>query len=312
LSRFRRQVKNLARGLLSFTPWAGRGLRLVPRLEWSIGLLRASSLWSNESGRTTYQQILTRRDISDARSELIADPFLVRDRGTWYLFFETFSVWRGRGEIAVATSDDLRTWEYGGIVLTEPFHLSYPHVFADDGEFFMVPEAARTRSVRLYRAVAFPFRWRFEGTLLSGQDFRDPSLLHHSGRWWLFAETAPDHGYDTLRLFHAESLFGPWAEHPASPVVSGDPASARPAGRILHHGGDLYRFAQDCSSTYGRAVRSYRITELSLTDYAEQRILPDVLEPGRETWRSRGMHHIDAQQLEDGSWVAAVDGFGPP
>jgi hypothetical protein len=309
-TRIRSRIKNVARGLLSFTPWAGKGWSLVPRLEWSIGFVRAASPLPDESGQPTCEQILTRRDVADARSELVADPFLLHHDDVWHLFFETFSVWRGRGEIAVARSDDLKSWKYMGIVLREPFHLSYPYVFEHDGAIFMVPETARTKSVRLYRATAFPERWTFERTLLSGQRYYDPSLIYHDERWWLFAETAPKHRYDTLRLFHARNLDGQWAEHSASPIVAGDPSSARPAGRILRHEGRLYRFAQDCSASYGRSVSAFHITELSLSDYSECRIEPAILCPGPEDWRSLGMHHYDAQRVADGSWIAAVDGFG--
>ncbi len=119
----------------------------------------------------------------------------------------------------------------------------------------------------------------------------------------MFVETAAGRRYDTLRLLHSQFLTGPWEEHPRSPVVSEDATSARPAGRILQHDGDLCRFAQDCSSSYGLSVTAFKITSLSPTRYVETRIVPDVLGPGPDPWQSLGMHHIDAHQLEDGRWV---------
>jgi hypothetical protein len=50
----------------------------------------------------------------------------------------------------------------------------------------MIPETHSRREVRLYRASAFPYSWRFERTLLSGAAFTDASIVRHEGR-----ETAP-------------------------------------------------------------------------------------------------------------------------
>ena len=307
----RRRTKNLARGLLSFTPWSGHAHRLVPRREWSIGLFLGSDPWPDSQAVSPFTQIFTRWDVTGPRSEFVADPFLIRVRERWHLFFETFSTWSGLGEIALAHSDDLETWTYEGIVLSEPYHLSYPYVFRHGDDVFMVPEASATRSVRLYRATGFPTQWEFETTLLSDRRFHDPSVVYFQNRWWMFVETAAARRYDTLRLYHSVSLTGPWEEHPQSPLVSQDATCARPAGRILQDGENLYRFAQDCSTSYGRSVSAFKITSLSPSRYSETRVIPDVLGEGPDPWQSFGMHHIDAHQLPDGTWATVVDGLGP-
>ena len=46
-----------------------------------------------------------------------------------------------------------------GIVLDEPFHLSYPQVFQWQGAWYMTVESAGARRVSLYRATDFPLRW---------------------------------------------------------------------------------------------------------------------------------------------------------
>src|SRR3546814_7457077 len=87
----------------------------------------------------------------------------------------------------------------------------------------------------LYRASAFPHRWEFVGALRDDAG-AEPSPFEHDGRWWMFAETAPGWRYDCLRLFHADTLFGPWLEHPESPVVDGNARIARPSGRVIRAG----------------------------------------------------------------------------
>ena len=82
-----------------------------------------------------------------------------------------------------------------------------------------------------------------------------------------------------------------------------------PAGRVIAADGRLIRFAQDAWPGYGSRVRALAVDRLTPRDYAE-RELPEspVLDASGTGWNALGMHHLDAHQLEDGSWMAAVDG----
>ena len=49
--------------------------------------------------------------------------------------------WNGWAVISYSVSRDSgRSWSYGGVALREPFHLSYPCVFWDNGTPYMIPE----------------------------------------------------------------------------------------------------------------------------------------------------------------------------
>lgn len=252
--------------------------------------------------------ILTRRDVTDVRAGFVADPFLAPGDPGWCVFFEVYDMRARRGRIALARTPDLRRWSYEGVVLDEPFHMSYPYVFRHAEQWWMVPETEAAASVRLYRAVQFPHRWSFERELLCGLPFRDASVVHDGGRWWLFVETSANAAYDTLRLYGAPALTGPWTQHPASPVVRGDATSARPAGRLVRHDGRLVRFAQDCATAYGTRVRAFAVTDLTERTYAERALAGVVVGPTGAGWNADGMHHVDAWPLPDGTWIAAVDG----
>jgi hypothetical protein len=171
----------------------------------------------------------------------------------------------------------------------------------------MTPETLAPGQVRLYRAVRFPDRWEHVADLVPGRH-ADPSVLHAGGDWWLFSCTPPGR-HSTLRLYRADAPAGPWAEHPLSPVVRGDPRVARPAGRIILWDGAFLRFTQDCETCYGVRVRAFRITRLTAAEYREEPARPDpIVGPGRDGWNRRGMHHVDAHPCPDGGWIAAVDG----
>ena len=228
------------------------------------------------------------------------------------MFFEVMNRPHGSGQIGLAVSDDGVDWRYQQIVLAEPFHLSYPHVFEWGGDVYMIPESHQVRSVRLYRASPFPLRWSLVSSLLDGAVFSDSSIVRFGDKWWLFTETSPDK-FDTLQLYYANDLLGPWYEHPESPIVRADPRRARPAGRILVLQDRLVRFAQDCHPVYGSAVRAFEVTELTTASYHEREVVDrPVLAGSGSGWNASGMHHIDAHQIESGRWLACVDGWAWP
>jgi hypothetical protein len=277
---------------------------------WSIGILVGESPLEWRESEDVDNPVLTRDDVTDRNAGFVADPFLIREGGTWYLFCEVWSHVDGQGDIGVATSPDGRTWTYQGIVLDEPHHLSYPQVFAWRGSFWMVPESRKAGELRLYWTESLPGPWRLERTLLDYGPMADPTLFRHEGLWWLLVGGEAN---DSLHLFFSESLDGMWLEHLESPVVRGDPRGARPAGRVVKHEGRLYRFGQDMAPDYGSAVRAFEILELTTETYRERPALSGpLLEGSGEGWNAERMHHLDAHRLEDGTWIAAVDGRGPP
>lgn len=283
--------------------------RIRRKDDWAIGLYSGGSLTTLAPMPGVPNPVLTAAHVRDVPALFVADPFLVRTADRWLLFFEVLHANLRRGQIGLATSHNGKDWEYCQIVLREPFHLSYPLVFTWDEAFYMIPETAERRQVRLYRAVEFPLRWSYVATLLEGDDYLDPTPFAYQGRWWMFVGTDLK-GNGTLRLYHAATPYGPWNEHPCSPIVRDDPRSARPAGRVMHDGERLVRFAQDCSQYYGQRVLAFEITALTPERYAERPYSPaPTLVPQRAGWNARGMHTLDLHRMENGCWLALVDGY---
>jgi len=283
------------------------------RYEWSIGIYQGPSPFCLAPVESHYRPVLTRNEIFDVRVGGVADPFMIRIANAWYMFFEVMNLGTKKGEIGLATSEDGLRWDYKQIVLKEPFHLSYPYIFEWKGEIFMVPESQEAKSIRLYRANFFPFRWSFVTTLTSGKAYADPSLIRFREKWWLFASNRSKDlcraRAESLHLFMADDLIGPWQEHPSSPVVRRNAKIARPGGRIICFNDKLFRYAQDCAETYGRQVRAFEITEITPDLYVERMVSEEpIVKPSKGGWNELGMHHIDPHQLPDGSWLACVDG----
>ncbi|MCK4822296.1 hypothetical protein KA005_41420, partial [bacterium] len=234
---------------------------------WSIGIYTGKSPLNLSSPDFIPNPVLTAEDVSDVPADFVADPFMVKEEGTWYMFFEVFNNRSQHGDIGLAVSQDGYNWTYRRIVLDMPFHLSYPFVFKWEDDYYLIPESFEADSVQLYKAEDFPARWILVGRLLEG-NFVDSTILFHDQTFWLFAETNPK-GNDRLSLFSSPLLTGPWAGHPQNPIIRKDANIARPAGRIVESSGHLLRFVQDDSPTYGNRIRAFEIRELTQNAYQE-------------------------------------------
>lgn len=299
-----RKLRRFLRSTFSRTTAAAS----APPPAWSIGILAGKDPLSLAERADAPNPAFRHHDVTDRRVSMVADPFLHPHGGRWYLFYEMLDLDLGRGVISWAASDDTRRWEYGGLALEEPFHLSYPYVFAHGGSIWMIPETKEAREIRLYEAVEFPRRWRLRKALLQGK-FRDSSIVHYEDRWWLFVAD----GAYSLAIFHADDLLGEWRRHSKRIIYRHDKLRGRPGGRVICHEGKLIRFAQDARGGYGHQLGAFMIDTLTPRTFAEH-ALPGqpILAPGGSGWRAVGMHHLDAHLLSDGSWIAAVDGAGYP
>jgi hypothetical protein len=279
-----------------------RAHHLLRRELWSIGIVRGETPLDLS---VPEKPILRARDITDTAARMVADPFAVQQDNVWHLFFEIDSVSTRQGEIGLSISSNTTDWVYQGIVLDEPFHLSYPFVFQWEDNWYMVPESRKAGVIRLYRAESFPTGWTAVTDLIRG-DYQDPTPFRHDGRWWLFATTGQN---ENLHLFYAAQLTGPWEPHALNPVIAMDRRRARCGGRPQVIEGRLIRFAQDCLDRYGHRLLGFEITRLTPTDYAERPLAENpLLEPDGSGWNAHRMHHLDLHQTESGGWIGFTDG----
>jgi hypothetical protein len=237
------------------------------------------------------------RVLPDDGRRFYADPFPLDAQGRTVLFVEEYPHATGKGVISAVPFGREGPEGTPRPVLEEPWHLSYPFVFARDGAAWMVPEASRNGTVDLYRARAYPGGWVKEATLLSGVTASDATLLEHGGRWWLFATirdgaTARDPRgafSDALCLWSAPDFRGPFVPHPGNPVLI-DIAAARPAGRIVSRGGRLIRPVQDGRAGYGAALALARIDRLDEDGFSQT--VETVLHPG-PLWPGTRLHTLN-------------------
>ena len=78
---------------------------------WSIGIFVGESPFHLATPRDTVNPVLTRESVSDVPAGFVADPFMVRRDGGWYMFFEVLNQQANNGEIGLATSGNGLKWK---------------------------------------------------------------------------------------------------------------------------------------------------------------------------------------------------------
>lgn len=254
---------------------------------------------------------------------IMADPFLVKENGKYYIFYEELTGKHRNlgGNIAVLESDDFTQWRRLGVVLKEPFHMSFPNVFKWKGVWYMLPEAAASQELRLYCSKQFPYKWDFCKVLQSEnfptkwnlckvlmKDVRyaDPMIMEKDGVWYLWLNLFGKE--DSLRLYTADDLLGEWHEHPKSPIRVNE-VDTRPAGRVSKINGEWYYFVQEHLGGYGTGTIAYKILTLSPTEFEDERLEQNpILCKNGDGWAKNGMHHLSFVE-EDGQYACVTDGL---
>lgn len=221
-----------------------------------------------------------------------ADPFVFAHEGAIHVFVEDYPFATGRGLISYFTIAPDGTTSAPRPALEAPYHLSYPQVFARDGSIYMLPEAGASNRLTLYRATRFPDQWEVAGVLLDDVAAADATIAQIGSRLWMFANVAEQgqSSWDSLCLFHAARLDGPWTAHPLNPVLI-DAAGARPAGELFEHGGVLHRPAQDCTEGYGSGLALFAIDSIGAEGFAQRPVARFRPPPGTGF---RGVHTLNA------------------
>lgn len=203
------------------------------------------------------------------RDMFCADPFLFRHDGANWLFYETVLKGSRKGVIGCLKEVD-GEWVQQGKVLEQPWHMSYPQVFEEEGHIYMIPEESDlgNGSVNLYEATDFPRGWKKTRTLIN-RPFADATILKYDGHWYMACYMIPPN--ESAELWHAPTLFGPWEQHPMWNAINQSRRLRRCGGSFIFRDGRLCRVAQDCNGFYGKRLFLVPVLEISPTVYREGR-----------------------------------------
>ena len=227
------------------------------------------------------------------KDEFWADPFLFNYNQKDYLFFENYSYKTKRGKISCGVLNDGQLSEIGD-VLDFNFHVSFPFIFEEDGEIFLMPESSENKKLEVFKAVAFPFKWELYSTAFEGEAVSDAFFhIDEEQQKWLFlnkqaAKTAPMNS--ELFIYKVDSCkFNSLIPHQQNPVLI-DARVARNGGSIFKHNNQLYRPSQrNVDGVYGRALNINRIDKLTIDEYIETTV--QIIEPDFDK-KLMGLHHV--------------------
>ena len=174
-------------------------------------------------------------------------------------------------------------------------HLSYPQILKYEGTTYLCPEMALVGPSTFFELDEEQLVCRTAHQFVGLEEERlvDATFLEHEGHWYLFAGRLENVG-ERLELWVSDNPFGPWKQHPQTPVCL-DPRTARMGGPIIHANDRMYRIGQDGSVSYGRGATINRIEKLTPTEYEETRISQFTIQG------AYGPHTI--LPTEDGYWL---------
>lgn len=231
----------------------------------------------------------------------LADPFFVKEKDSFYLFFEHQKN-KSNADVGLLTSTDGKKYQYRGTVLTQKFHLSYPQVFKYKDAFYMLPETKQANGILLFKAHRFPFDWRICDTLIANVALVDPSIYLSDSLNILVATDYEKNMY----LYQADSLFGKWKLHKKPIALIG--TEARAGGRFFADKNGLILPVQNCTKGYGYGLSLYRF---SFHDgiYDVKRESPFYLKANENRAAfNAGMHHLDVQRIDANHYYYVYDG----
>ena len=242
-----------------------------------------------------------------------ADPFLFVYNSRLFLFYEEMLLGRGLGFIKMVSTTDLKHWTKPvTITHDEKCHFSYPFVFEEGGEIYMMPETGCDHNIRLYKAVNDDLtRFELYKVILARDkepenlhfDFADSSLYKKGNTYYLFTSYCDDKTY-YLELYTSSSFDGDYKLHPESPICVSN-KYGRCAGSLIEADGKLYRPTQDCEIVYGGQVHIMEIDELTLNTYKEHLVKENVI-PQEQEYYKEGGHQVNFAEF-NGQTVIATD-----
>lgn len=229
--------------------------------------------------------------LPDDGQRYYADPFVFARGDTTYLFVEEFRYADCKGILAVAELREDGTFSTPQPILIKDYHLSYPLVFEQDGEIYMMPETSENKTLEIYRAEHFPDKWVLDRVLMRDIEIADATTVDYDGSVYLFGNVREGfvQSWGALRIYKGASRLGPFEPVQNGPALI-DVASARPAGHMSVVDGKIVRIVQDGRGGYGAALLIARVSELGPDGYAQQ--VEKLLLP-KESWTHSGVHTLN-------------------
>ncbi|HTO16589.1 MAG: hypothetical protein PHP72_03565 [Dysgonamonadaceae bacterium] len=208
------------------------------------------------------------------KNEFWADPFIFNYKGDNYIFFENYNYSTKRGKISCGRIKDDELVDVTD-VLDLDYHLSYPFIFEENGDVFLMPESSENKRLEIYKCISFPNKWELYSTAFEGEMVADASFyVDNTNQRWLFINKQDDLNSameNELFIYRVDSLKLELLEpHLQNPVIINS-ETARNGGAIFKYRDEIYRPSQaNIEGVYGRALNINKIERLTIEEYVEK------------------------------------------
>ena len=278
--------------------------------KWNVGIIPVSIEKLIKPGTFSIQEPTWLR-IKTKKSIYHADPFGVLKNGKFKIVCEEYDYRTAKG-VLVSFQVEPQSFkiEKKTIALEREYHLAFPYLFENEGNYYCIPENSEGGNVDLYRFDPPSGKLFFEQALVENLKAVDATLFNYNGFWWLFFTDRVSTN-ERLHIWYSTDFLGPYLPHANNPVKV-DVRSSRPAGNPFLLDGKLLRPSQDCAKHSGNRITVNEILRLSPTEFSEAEYA--ILCPSKTSKYADGMHTVcvaDGAVIVDGKrevfiWQAFV------
>ncbi|MDF2999970.1 MAG: hypothetical protein K0Q48_89 [Bacillota bacterium] len=284
-------------------------LSRVPESEWAVAYRK------KQDGAILNSQPQKFYLLKNTLRYWCADPFPVEAGERTYVFFEAYDRMKRKGVIAYR---EIGVKKPGGIhiILEEPFHLSYPCVYREKENWYLIPESREAGHIVKYRARHFPDLWEQDRILIDGIEAVDTTVLPAESAHFTDSDgnkgIEPAHSGDSDADKKLHLILYLWERRNKGTLqvvqrqdklwrticqIDDPNGRKRPAGKVFRFQSSYYRPSQLCTRTYGEAIILNRVafTDQTYTEEEYRMITKNDICLDIET-RIKGVHTYNSSE----------------
>lgn len=214
-----------------------------------------------------------------------ADPFVFEYNGEVYIFAELYDYIKRRGTLGYCKLNSKKKVKWKKII-SEEYHLSYPYIYEENGNIYILPESSGCDELYVYKAICFPNKWKKERIIRNHKKYADTTPLIPNNQNLLLSYCLNDKNTYNLELI---DLF----DFNNDKILEEDYLQMkRPAGKNFYYNEKIIRPAQICKNSYGEGLVFYEYVINQYREYSEkiiEKIYPYDLTFNRNMY-TEGIH----------------------
>jgi len=147
--------------------------------------------WSLSYSLTNNKDLFSRdlykyKNIIPPKDRFWADPFVIKRNSKYFIYFEELLFKKNKGRISYIELDKHGQISDSRVILEKDYHLSYPFIFEDNNELYMIPETMENNTIELYKCMNFPNKWELDHIMMEDVQAVDSTIFKYNKKYWMF------------------------------------------------------------------------------------------------------------------------------